>query len=72
MEYLNGELAPAEHAEFEAHLAECPWCVAYLQTYRDTIRLGKAAFAAADALPADVPEELVQAILAVRGQKAGT
>jgi anti-sigma factor RsiW len=34
MEYLNGELSPQEHAEFEAHLAECPWCVAYMQTYQ--------------------------------------
>jgi anti-sigma factor RsiW len=29
-EYLSGELAEVGGAEFEAHLAECPACVAYL------------------------------------------
>ena len=32
-EYLFGELPPGERAEFEKHLAECPWGVAYLDSY---------------------------------------
>ena len=70
-EYLSGNLPVDDRAAFDAHLAECPWCVAYLQNYRETILLGKAAFAPADEpLPERVPEELVQAILAARaGQK---
>ena len=72
MEYLNGELAPQEHAEFEAHLAECPWCVAYLQTYQEAIRMGKIVFADEEKeVPADVPEELIQAILAARARGLG-
>jgi anti-sigma factor RsiW len=73
MEYLNGELPPAQRAEFEAHLAECPWCVAYLQTYQEAIRLGKAVLADEEAVPEAVPEELIQAILAARarGQNVG-
>ena len=69
MDYLNGELPDAQRAEFEAHLAECPWCVAYLQTYQETVRLGKVVLTDADA-PAqeEVPEELIQAILAARGK----
>lgn len=67
MEYLDGELSPEEHTEFEAHLAECPWCVAYLQNYQEAIRLGKAVFAdEVRNVPEDVPEELIQAILAAR------
>jgi anti-sigma factor RsiW len=62
--YYLGELSAAERAEFDEHLAECPDCVAYLQSYAETVRLGQGAFADADAsVPAEVPEELVQAIL---------
>src|SRR5437870_9769127 len=36
---------PAERlATFEAHLAQCPACVDYLQTYKDTVTLAKGAF----------------------------
>jgi anti-sigma factor RsiW len=69
-EYLFGDL-PAEHrAEFDKHLAECPWCVAYLDSYRKTIELEKAAFSAPEDAPppADAPEELIQAILRARSR----
>jgi anti-sigma factor RsiW len=73
MEYLGGELSAAERAEFDAHLAECPWCVAYLQNYQEAIRLGKAVFADEDAaVPEEVPEELVRAILAARARGEDT
>lgn len=65
--YLDGELPPQVCAAFDAHLAECPSCVAYLETYQATIRLGKAAYSSPDQPPpADIPQELLQAILAVR------
>ena len=70
-EYLFGNLPTAECAEFEKHLAECPWCVAYLDSYRKTIQLEQAAFAAEDAPPpADAPEELIQAILQARARSS--
>jgi anti-sigma factor RsiW len=67
-EYLFDHLPPAERAEFEKHLAECPWCVAYLDSYRKTIQLEQAAFPAAEDAPppCDAPEELVRAILRAR------
>jgi anti-sigma factor RsiW len=66
-EYLSGELAAAERAEFEAHVADCPACVAYLDSYRKTIELLKTACAhPEDQIPDEVPEELVRAILAAR------
>jgi anti-sigma factor RsiW len=61
--YVEGELAAAERAAFDRHLAVCPPCVDYLHGYRETIRLGKASETEiADA----APEELVAAILASR------
>jgi anti-sigma factor (TIGR02949 family) len=62
--YLDGELPADERARFDAHLGECPECVAYLTTYRDTIALAKGA-CATDPTP-DVPERLVRAIAAAR------
>lgn len=71
-EYLDGSLPEAQRAVFEEHLAECPDCVAYLQTYQQTIRLGKAACVHPDdAVPPEVPDELVQAILAARRHRGG-
>jgi anti-sigma factor RsiW len=67
MDYLSGELTGGARTAFAAHLDECPPCVAYLESYRETVRLGKLAFADLDA-PAsrEVPPELVKAILAAR------
>jgi anti-sigma factor RsiW len=64
--YFSGELADAERDVFDEHLAECPHCQAYLQTYRYTVRLSRAALAAE---PAEAPEELIQAILAARAKR---
>ena len=67
MEYQSGELPPSQRDEFDAHLAGCVECVAYLKTYNETVELGRAAFEVLDAaVPADVPEDLVKAILAAR------
>lgn len=67
MEYLDGELPPAVRAEFDRHLTVCTSCVAYLETYRATVQLEKAAFCDEATAAAPLPEELVQAILAARG-----
>jgi anti-sigma factor RsiW len=66
-EYLSGELVPETTAQFERHLTVCPNCVAYLSNYRQTVSLGRQAFADDDAvLPDEVPDDLVNAILASR------
>ena len=69
-EYLAGDLSAEERTEFDKHLAECPWCVAYLDSYQKTVQLEKAAFSTLEDKPppADAPEELVQAILRARAQ----
>ena len=66
-DYLSGELPEAERVEFERHLGLCVACRNYLQTYEQTIRLGKAACAGPH--PPPMPEELVAAILAARARR---
>lgn len=70
MQYLSGELSPAERSLFDEHLAECADCVVYLRTYQETIRLEKVAFAdPGGPVPDDVPDDLVRAILAARSAR---
>jgi anti-sigma factor RsiW len=65
--YLADELPPERKGEFERHLGVCPSCVRYIQTYRDTIALGKAACSEPDEpVGQEVPEELVAAVLKAR------
>jgi anti-sigma factor RsiW len=67
MDYVSGALAAEERAIFDAHLAECPSCVAYLKTYQETVKLGQAVLAETEeAVPPSVPEELVAAVRAAR------
>lgn len=63
-DYLDHELPPAQVEILEQHLARCRSCVEYLATYRQTIRMSAAAASAPELRVEDVPEELVQAILA--------
>jgi len=68
MAWLDCELDPETRRCFAAHLEMCPDCVDYLESYQHTVELGKAAWdAPGDApVPDEVPEELVQAVLAAR------
>lgn len=67
MDYTSGELPHEVRAEFERHLELCPPCVAYLHTYEQTRELARHACISQDKpVDADVPEELVRAILAAR------
>jgi anti-sigma factor RsiW len=68
MSWLDGELEPDVRRSFARHLDMCPDCVDYLESYQRTVELGKAAWdLPGDApMPDEVPEELVQAVLAAR------
>jgi anti-sigma factor RsiW len=69
-EYFSRKLSVDEHREFELHLDDCPECRAYLKSYEESIKLGKAAFINPNApVPLHIPEKLVQAILAANFQK---
>jgi len=38
-EYLEGAMSPTESARFAAHVADCDYCVEYLDLMRLTIRI---------------------------------
>jgi len=68
--YLDDELNDQERAIFERHLNLCKECREYLQAYKQTIALGKAAFATSQApILSDVPEELIKAMLQAKQKK---
>lgn len=70
LDYDSGELEAPVRAEFDRHLGICPPCVAYLATYRRSVELGRDAFSASgESALAEVPDELVRAILAARAQR---
>lgn len=66
-DYLDGALSAEMRHEFDRHLKVCPSCVDYFESYRRTIKLGKAALAPTEE-PAPVPEGLVRAIRAARAR----
>jgi anti-sigma factor RsiW len=71
--YFDDELSPTERENFDLHVAQCPHCLQYLHSYQDTVRIGKTVLAdSEEPLPSEVPEELVQAILAARATRAET
>ena len=65
MDYLDGTLTLGVRLSFTAHLALCSDCRRYIETYRQTIALGRAAFVESESTP-EVPDELVKAILSSR------
>jgi anti-sigma factor RsiW len=68
-DYLSGALPSGERSAFEHHLQLCLNCRKYLAGYEQTVKLGKRAFEDDDAaVAAEVPEELVKAILDARNR----
>jgi anti-sigma factor RsiW len=66
-DYLDGSLPADGRHNFERHLGVCPSCVAYVNSYKQTIAMGKAALAPTDASASGiVPEGVIQAIRLAR------
>lgn len=59
-EYLEGHLPQSQSETFDAHLQVCAHCRDYLDSYRKTMQLERAAFD--DASQREVPEELIRAV----------
>ena len=55
-DYLEGALSPHEHSRFEAHIAGCANCAAYLRQMRETLAL--LGTLPADALSREAEDEL--------------
>jgi len=67
-DYLGDGLPSDARRKFDEHLAVCPACVNYLESYRQTIRLEKQAFADERRDPPPIPEELIKTVLAARNK----
>ncbi len=66
MDYLDGDLPDEEMRHFDEHIGICPECTDYLESYKETVRVGKMICQPDGGLPADIPEDLVTTILAAR------
>jgi anti-sigma factor RsiW len=69
MAYLSDELPAKRRSSFEEHLVGCRDCQAYLESYKATVELHKAALESDGAATDAVPEQLLQAILRARAEK---
>ena len=63
-DYHAGELDPMRASAFERHLDRCASCRAYVDSYERVVEMEKDAFA--EPTLCDPPDELVDAILALR------
>jgi len=69
VDYVDGALPAPQKRKFDLHLCVCGSCRRYIDHYRKTIALSVAALEPAPGPEADqMPEDLVQAILASRAQ----
>jgi anti-sigma factor RsiW len=64
LDYVENALPADTRRRFDEHMAICPDCVQYVKHYTETIKAGRLAMA--EDLPADVPDDLVSAILEAR------
>lgn len=71
-DYIGDELSAQHREMFEKHLAVCLECRNYVDSYKTTLSVGKAAFNHPDdPIPDDVPESLIKALLAMRDADPG-
>jgi anti-sigma factor RsiW len=64
MDYLEGALGLPEREAIDAHVAGCPRCVAFLESYVQTPRILRAV--TAEALPAELATSLRRFLAARR------
>ena len=67
-DYLDDIMDFPERRRFEFHLRACPMCRTYMEEYRAAVYLARAS--SSDA-PVEVPQELINAILAARDRDRG-
>jgi predicted anti-sigma-YlaC factor YlaD len=61
--YIEDELTPSQRKVINLHLRVCPDCRRYVADYRRTLEALKVSKVEDDGALADVPEDLIQAIL---------
>jgi hypothetical protein len=70
-DYLARDLGSDERSRLEGHLTGCAECLAYLRSYRATVRSVRNLCGDDDAPLADVPDELLRSIVAARRRPPG-
>jgi len=58
-DYVEGDLVPEESEEIDAHMNECPPCLAFLNTYQKTTELCRSI------QPEDLPQDLKEKLLEI-------
>lgn len=67
LDYVEGNLSGYALMKFEFHIKTCRECRDYLNAYRKTIALGGKVLGPTDeSAPDDIPQDLINAILAAR------
>ncbi len=66
-DYLENTLPETQRAEFESHLAVCPGCRTFMETYRKTVEMAGGCRECEKKTYPKLPEDLVRAILSARG-----
>lgn len=61
--YIEDDLSPSQRRVVNLHLRACPDCRRYVTDYRRTLQALKVSKVEDDATLAEVPEDLIQAIL---------
>jgi anti-sigma factor RsiW len=69
IDYITGELDPATTLVLERHLERCVDCVAFLRTYKETIRTTRTL--RSDDMPGELQDRLLQTLHAkMRGTRS--
>ena len=58
-DYLDGELPPSRCAEFEKHLEDCPPCIVFVRSLKQSIRISRGLGETTN-LPQPRPEQLAE------------
>lgn len=67
LEYFEDDLAQERREVFEEHMEICPDCVAYLDSYRQTVSmLEESSKSGSEEVGEEVPRSLIDAILAAQ------
>ena len=67
LDFLEGTLPKRQRLIFRMHLKVCRDCRSYMAAYERSVALGQAVFQDPESpVPAEVPEDLVKAILAAK------
>jgi anti-sigma factor RsiW len=67
-DYVEGDLGPGTAQELEAHLADCPGCLGFVNTYRETVAVAHEL--RCDDIPPELQDKL-QNFLARKRQARG-